>query len=127
MKTILQQYFCAVVRNILPYSLKEFLFLHDLAGGQDDLIWHKAIVKPMFYRDYQSNDHKNSTGSTPCHLVDDSNKRLPTEKVVEVSQTRPSASLFIENNADLGTFDAVIRNIVAPNGVKEVCSFMESR
>ena len=41
--------------------------------------------------------------------------------MVEVSQTRPSASLFIENNnADLGTFDAVIRNIVAPNGVKEV-------
>ncbi len=41
--------------------------------------------------------------------------------MVEVTQTRPSASLVIENNnADLGTFDAVIRNIVAPNGVKEV-------
>ncbi|MHC3873532.1 GBS Bsp-like repeat-containing protein, partial [Streptococcus thermophilus] len=72
----------------------------------------------------KATDHKNSTGKyrADAYLVDDSNKRFYlTEKVVEVSQTRPSASLFIENNnADLGTFDAVIRNIVAPNGVKEV-------
>ena len=44
-----------------------------------------------------------------------------TEKVVEVSQSRPSASLTIENNdATTGTFDAVVRNIVAPNGIKEI-------
>jgi len=40
---------------------------------------------------------------------------------VEVSQSRPSASLTIENNdATTGTFDAVVRNIVAPNGLKEI-------
>ena len=41
--------------------------------------------------------------------------------MVEVTQTRPTASLIIENNnAELGTFDAVVRNISAPNGIKEV-------
>ena len=41
--------------------------------------------------------------------------------MVEVSQSRPSASLTIENNnAATGTFDAVVRNIVAPNGLKEI-------
>lgn len=120
--------FDAVVRNIVaPTGLKEVLVPSwSLAGGQDDLIWHKAIRQAdgSYRVTIKSTDHKNSTGKyrADAYIVDDSNKRFYlTEKVVEVSQTRPSASLFIENNnADLGTFDAVIRNIVAPNGVKEV-------
>ena len=120
--------FDAVVRNIVaPTGLKEVLVPSwSLAGGQDDLIWHKATRQADgFYRvTIKATDHKNSTGKyrADAYIVDDSNKRFYlTEKVVEVTQTRPSASLVIENNnADLGTFDAVIRNIVAPNGVKEV-------
>lgn len=120
--------FDAVVRNIVaPTGLKEVLVPSwSLAGGQDDLIWHKATRQAdgSYQVTIKATDHKNSTGKyrADAYLVDDSNKRFYlTEKVVEVSQTRPSASLFIENNnADLGTFDAVIRNIVAPNGVKEV-------
>ena len=120
--------FDAVVRNIVaPTGLKEVLVPSwSLDGGQDDLIWHKAIRQAdgSYRVTIKATDHKNSTGKyrADAYLVDDSNKRFYlTEKVVEVSQTRPSASLFIENNnADLGTFDAVIRNIVAPNGVKEV-------
>ena len=120
--------FDAVVRNIVaPIGLKEVLVPSwSLAGGQDDLIWHKATRQAdgSYRVTIKATDHKNSTGKyrADAYLVDDSNKRFYlTEKVVEVSQTRPSASLFIENNnADLGTFDAVIRNIVAPNGVKEV-------
>ena len=120
--------FDAVVRNIVaPTGLKEVLVPSwSLAGGQDDLIWHKAIRQAdgSYRVTIKATDHKNSTGKyrADAYLVDDSNKRFYlTEKVVEVTQTRPSASLFIENNnADLGTFDAVIRNIVAPNGVKEV-------
>lgn len=120
--------FDAVVRNIVaPSGLKEVLVPSwSLAGGQDDLIWHKATRQAdgSYRVTIKATDHKNSTGKyrADAYLVDDSNKRFYlTEKVVEVSQTRPSASLFIENNnADLGTFDAVIRNIVAPNGVKEV-------
>ena len=120
--------FDAVVRNIVaPTGLKEVLVPSwSLAGGQDDLIWHKATRQAdgSYRVTIKATDHKNSTGKyrADAYIVDDSNKRFYlTEKVVEVSQTRPSASLFIENNnADLGTFDAVIRNIVAPNGVKEV-------
>lgn len=120
--------FDAVVRNIVaPTGLKEVLVPSwSLAGGQDDLIWHKATRQAdgSYRVTIKATDHKNSTGKyrADAYLVDDSNKRFYlTEKVVEVSQTRPSASLFIENNnADLGTFDAVIRNIVAPNGVNEV-------
>ena len=120
--------FDAVVKNIVaPTGLKEVLVPSwSLAGGQDDLIWHKATRQAdgSYRVTIKATDHKNSTGKyrADAYLVDDSNKRFYlTEKVVEVSQTRPSASLFIENNnADLGTFDAVIRNIVAPNGVKEV-------
>ena len=120
--------FDAVVRNIVaPTGLKEVLVPSwSLAGGQDDLIWHKATRQSdgSYRVTIKATDHKNSTGKyrADAYIVDDSNKRFYlTEKVVEVTQTRPSARLSIENNnADLGTFDAVIRNIVSPNGVKEV-------
>ena len=119
--------FDAVVRNIVaPTGLKEVLVPSwSLAGGQDDLTWHKATRQAdgSYRVTIKATDHKNSTGKyrADAYIVDDSNKRFYiTEKVVEVTQTRPSASLVIENNADLGTFDAVIRNIVAPTGVMEV-------
>ena len=95
-------------------------------NGQDDIIWYKATRQAdgSYRVTIKATDHKNSLGNyrADAYIVDDSNKRFYiTEKVVEVTQTRPSASLVIENNnADLGTFDAVIRNIFAPNGVKEV-------
>ena len=120
--------FDAVITNIsAPLGVKEVLVPSwSLDGGQDDLIWHKATRQAdgSYRVTIKATDHKNSTGKyrADAYIVDDSNKRFYlTEKVVEVTQTRPSASLVIENNnADLGTFDAVIRNIVAPNGVKEV-------
>ena len=120
--------FDAVVRNIVaPTGLKEVLVPSwSLAGGQDDLIWHKATRQAdgSYRVTIKATDHKNSTGKyrADAYIVDDSNKRFYlSEKVVEVTQTRPTATLFIENNnADLGTFDAVVRNISAPNGIKEV-------
>ena len=120
--------FDAVITNIsAPLGVKEVLVPSwSLDGGQDDLIWHKATRQAdgSYRVTIKATDHKNSTGKyrADAYIVDDSNKRFYlTEKVVEVTQTRPRASLVIENNnADLGTFDAVIRNIVAPNGVKEV-------
>ena len=98
----------------------------SLAGGQDDLIWHKATRQAdgSYRVTIKATDHKNSTGRyrADAYLVDNSNTPFYlTEKVVEVTQTRPTASLIIENNnAELGTFDAVVRNISAPNGIKEV-------
>lgn len=120
--------FDAVVRNIVaPNGVKEILVPSwSLAGGQDDLIWHKATRQSdgSYRVTIKATDHKNSTGKyrADAYLVDDSNTPFYlTEKVVEVTQTRPTASLIIENNnAELGTFDAVVRNISAPNGIKEV-------
>ena len=120
--------FDAVVRNIVaPTGLKEVLVPSwSLAGGQDDLIWHKATRQAdgSYRVTIKATDHKNSTGKyrADAYIVDDSNNRFYlTKKVVEVTQTRPTASLIIENNnVELGTFDAVVRNISAPNGVKEV-------
>ena len=120
--------FDAVVRNIVaPNGVKEILVPSwSLAGGQDDLIWHKATRQAdgSYRVTIKATDHKNSTGRyrADAYLVDNYNTPFYlTEKVVEVTQTRPTASLIIENNnAELGTFDAVVRNISAPNGIKEV-------
>ena len=51
-----------------------------------------------------------------ARVVESEDNSLPVEKV-----EKPSGTLTIENNnVETGTFDAVIRNVVAPNGLKEV-------
>ena len=120
--------FDAVVRNVVaPNGVKEILVPSwSLENGQDDLIWHKATRQAdgSYRVTIRATDHKNSTGKyrADAYLVDESNNRFYlTEKVVEVRQSRPTASLTIENNNTVaGTFDAVIRNVVSPNGVKEI-------
>ena len=120
--------FDAVVRNVVaPNGVKEILVPSwSLENGQDDLIWHKATLQAdgSYRVTIKATDHKNSTGKyrADAYLVDESNNRFYlTEKVVEVRQSRPTASLTIENNNTVaGTFDAVIRNVVSPNGVKEI-------
>ena len=120
--------FDAVVKNIIaPTGVREILVPSwSLVGGQDDLIWHKATKQAdgSYRATIKASDHKNSTGKyrADAYIVDNFNKRFYlTEKVVEVSLSRPSATLSIENNnAEEGTFDAVVRNIVAPNGLKEI-------
>ena len=120
--------FDAVVSNIVaPTGLKEVLVPSwSLVGGQDDLIWHKATRQAdgSYRVTIKASDHKNSTGRyrADAYIVDDfNNHHYISEKVVDVRQSRPTASLTIENNnVSTGSFDAVIRNVVAPNGVKEI-------
>ena len=120
--------FDAVVSNIVaPTGLKEVLVPSwSLVGGQDDLVWHKATRQAdgSYRVTIKASDHKDSTGNyrADAYIVDDSNNRhYISEKVVDVRQSRPTASLTIENNnVSTGSFDAVIRNVVAPNGVKEI-------
>ena len=120
--------FDAVVSNIVaPTGLKEVLVPSwSLENGQDDLIWHKATRQAdgSYRVTIKASDHKNSTGNyrADAYIVDDSNNRFYlTEKVVEVHQVKPSGTVTIENNnTEKGTFDAVIRNVVAPYGLKEV-------
>ena len=120
--------FDAVVSNIVaPTGLKEVLVPSwSLENGQDDLVWHKATRQAdgSYRVTIKSTDHKDSTGKyrTDVYIVDDSNNHLYlTKTVVDVQQVKPSGTVTIENNnPETGTFDAVIRNVVAPYGLKEV-------
>ena len=120
--------FDAVVRNVVsPTGLKEVLVPSwSVAGWQDDLIWHKATRQSdgSYRATIKASDHKNSVGQYQVHVhyIDQENKRrYVTETVVEVRQSKPQGTLSIENNnSSTGTFDAVVRNVVSPTGLKEV-------
>ena len=120
--------FDAVIRNVVaPNGLKEVLVpTWSNKNGQDDLVWHKAIRQSdgSYRATIKASDHKNDSGkySVHVHFIDANNHRsYVTETVTEIRQNKPSGTLTIENNnSETGTFDAVIRNVVAPNGLKEV-------
>ena len=120
--------FDAVIRDVIaPNGLKEVLVpTWSEANGQDDLIWHKAVKQAdgSYRATIKSSEHKNSQGKYQVHVhyIDGSGqRRYVTETVTEVHQSRPSGVLSIENQDQVsGTFDAVIRDVIAPNGLKEV-------
>ena len=120
--------FDAVVRDVVaPNGVKEVLVPSwSVEGGQDDLVWHKAVLQSdgSYRATIKSSEHKNSVGTYQVHVhyIDqDNNRRYVTETTTDVRQTKPSGTLSIENNnGSTGTFDAVVRNVFAPNGVKEV-------
>ena len=120
--------FDAVVRNVVvPTGLKEVLIPSwSEVNGQDDLVWHKAIRQSdgSYRATIKASDHKNSVGQYQVHVhyVDKDNKRrYITETTTEVRLDKPSGTLTIENNnSSMGTFDAVIRNVVAPTGLEEI-------
>ena len=123
--------FDAVIRNVVaPNGLKEVLVpTWSDKNWQDDIVWHKAVRQSdgSYRATIKASDHKNDTGkyNVHVHFIDANNRRsYVTETVTEVkqiNQIKPSGTLTIENNnVETGTFDAVIRNVVAPNGLKEV-------
>ena len=120
--------FDAVIRNVVaPTGLKEVLVpVWSNQNGQDDLIWHKAVLQSdgSYRATIKASDHKNDSGkyNVHVHFIDSNNHRsYVTETVTEIQQNKPSGTLTIENNnSETGTFDAVIRNVVAPTGLKEV-------
>ena len=120
--------FDAVVRNVVaPNGLKEVLIpTWSDKNWQDDLVWHKAVRQSdgSYRATIKASDHKNDDGKYNVHVyyVDQTDKRhYITETTTEVHHVKPSGTLTIENNnTETGTFDAVVRNVVAPNGLKEV-------
>ncbi len=100
--------------------------------GQDDLVWHHATRQQdgRYRVTVKASDHKNSTGKYHVHLY---YTQLNGEQIgvtattteVSIGKTankgKPSGKVTIENNnPTTGTFDAVIRDVVSPNGLKEV-------
>ena len=100
--------------------------------GQDDLIWHHATRQQdgRYRVTVKASDHNNSTGKYHVHLY---YTQLNGEQIgvtattteVSIGKTankeKPSGRVTIENNnSTTGTFDAVIRDVVSPNGLNEV-------
>ena len=100
--------------------------------GQDDLVWHQATRQQdgRYRVTVKASDHKNSTGKYHVHLY---YTQLNGEQIgvtattteVSIGKTankgKPSGKVTIENNnSTTGTFDAVIRDVVSPNGLNEV-------
>ena len=120
--------FDAVIKNIsAPLGVKEVLVpTWSEVNGQYDLVWHKATKQTdgSYRVTIKASDHKDTQGRYFVHvyIVGESGlKEYVSSTATTVSFVGPSATLRIENNnAKTGTFDAVITNISAPLGVKEV-------
>jgi len=100
--------------------------------GQDDLVWYHATRQQdgRYRVTVKASDHKNATGKYHVHLY---YTQLNGEQIgvtattteVSIGKTankeKPSGRVTIENNnSTTGTFDAVIRDVVSPNGLNEV-------
>ena len=120
--------FDAVIKNIsAPLGVKEVLVpTWSEVNGQDDLVWHKATKQTdgSYRVTIKASDHKDTQGRYFVHVYivgESGSKEYVSSTATTVSFVGPSAILRIENNnAKTGTFDAVIKNISAPLGVKEV-------
>ena len=120
--------FDAVIKNIsAPLGVKEVLVpTWSEVNGQDDLVWHKATKQTdgSYRVTIKASDHKDTQGRYFVHVYivgESGSKEYVSSTATTVSFVGPSAILRIENNnAKAGTFDAVIKNISAPLGVKEV-------
>ena len=120
--------FDAVIRNVVaPNGLKEVLVpTWSEVNGQDDLVWHKAVKQAdgSYRATIKASDHKNSQGKYLSHVyyvTATGTKEFVTGTATTVHHKHSAGTLTIENNNSVtGTFDAVVRNVVAPNGLKEV-------
>ena len=120
--------FDAVIRDVVsPNGLKEVLVpTWSEVNGQDDLVWHKAVKQAdgSYRATIKASDHKNSQGKYLSHVyyvTATGTKEFVTGTATTVHHKHSAGTLTIENNNSVtGTFDAVVRNVVAPNGLKEV-------
>ncbi len=120
--------FDAVVRNVVsPTGLKEVLVPSwSVVGGQDDLIWHKAVRQSdgSYRATIKASEHKNTLGQYQVHvhyLDQNDRRRYVTETIVEVQKTSPTGTITIQNNnKETGTFDVIISNVYSPKGVRAV-------
>ena len=123
--------FDVIVSDIVaPNGLKEVQVPTWTSNkGQDDLVWHKAIKQSdgTYKATIRASEHKNESGEyiTDVYLVqeDGSKAGLPRLKTFVIDQNqatpKPSAKVTVQNKAN-GTFEILISDVVAPNGLKEV-------
>ena len=97
------------------------------ANGMKDIIWYTPTrqVDGSYTVTAKASDHENADGQYEAQVfyVDakGQNKFVKKDFIDFKNQSRPTASLLIQNNnKDAGTFDIIIRDVYNPKGVRTV-------
>ena len=97
------------------------------ANGMKDIIWYTPTrqVDGSYTVTAKASDHENADGQYEAQVfyVDakGQNKFVKKAFIDFKNQSRPTASLLIQNNnKDTGTFDIIIRDVYNPKGVRTV-------
>ena len=121
-----------VISNVsAPYGVREVLVpTWSTMNGQDDLIWHTATKQNdgSYVAHVKSSEHKNSTGEYHSHVyyIQNNGEQVgvggtTTQVAIGKPPVKASGKITIQNKNNLaGTFDVIVSDIVAPNGLKEV-------
>ena len=121
-----------VISNVsAPYGVREVLVpTWSAINGQDDLIWHTATKQNdgSYVVHVKSSEHKNSTGEYHSHVyyIQNNGEQVgvggtTTQVTIGKPPVKASGKITIQNKNNLaGTFDVIVSDIVAPNGLKEV-------
>ena len=121
-----------VISNVsAPYGVREVLApTWSTVNGQDDLIWHTATKQNdgSYVAHIKSSEHKNSTGEYHSHVyyIQNNGEQVgvggtTTQVAIGKPPVKASGKITIQNKNNLtGTFDVIVSDIVAPNGLKEV-------
>ena len=97
------------------------------ANGMKDIIWYTPTrqVDGSYTVTAKASDHENADGQYEAQVfyVDakGQNKFVKKDFTDFKNQSRPTASLLIQNNnKDAGTFDVIIKDVYSPKGVRTV-------
>ena len=96
------------------------------AGGQDDIQWYSAQRQAdgSYRLTVDSKNHKNGRGNYQVHLYfayKNGQSEGITNSRFSLPDVEPSGKLTIANqNQNLGSFDVIISDIVAPKGLDQV-------
>ena len=97
------------------------------ANGMKDIIWYTPTrqVDGSYTVTAKASDHENADGQYEAQVfyvdAQGQNKFVKKAFIDYKNQSRPTASLSIQNNnKDAGTFDVIIKDVYSPKGVRTV-------
>ena len=97
------------------------------ANGMKDIIWYTPSRQAdgSYTVTAKASDHENADGKYEAQVfyvdANGQNKFVKKAFIDFKNQSRPTASLLIQNNnKDAGTFDVIIKDVYSPKGVRTV-------
>ena len=97
------------------------------ANGMKDIIWYTPTRQSdgSYTVTAKASDHENADGKYEAQVfyvdAQGQNKFVKKAFIDYKNQSRPTASLLIQNNnKDAGTFDVIIKDVYSPKGVRTV-------